>query len=50
LVGGGGGGREEVGLVGGVERIGEGEPGTERLVICRVNAYVVGFERCGRGR
>lgn len=44
--GGGRRGREEVHLVRGVERIREGKPGTERLVIGRVNAYVAGFECC----
>lgn len=34
----------EVRLVGGVEGIREGEPGTERLVIGRMKAYVAGFE------
>ena len=41
----GGGGRGEEGCsVRGVERIGEGEPGTERFVVGRVDAYVVCFE------
>lgn len=31
----------------GIERIREGEPSTERLVIGRFDAYVVGFECCG---
>lgn len=43
VVGGGGRGLE-VRLVGGVEGIREGEPGTERLVIGRMKAYVAGFE------
>ena len=44
---GGVGGSEEVGFVRGIERIREGEPGAERLVVGRFDAYVVGFECCG---
>jgi len=46
---GGSGRRLEVCLVGGVEEIREGEPGTERLVIGRMKAYVPGFECCDSG-
>ena len=45
--GGCGGASAEVGLVRGVERVREGEPGTERLVVGRLQADVVGFECCG---
>jgi hypothetical protein len=48
LVGGGRGGRDEVGLMGGVERIREDEPGTERLVVSCLKVYVAGFKCCGR--
>ena len=41
------GGCEEVGFVRGIERIREGEPGAERLVIRRFDAYIVGFKCCG---
>ena len=40
-------GCEEVSFVCGVKRICEGEPGAERLVIGRFDAYVVGFKCCG---
>jgi len=46
---GGRGRRLEVCLVGGVEWIRECEPGTERLVIGRMKAYVAGFECCDDG-
>lgn len=39
----------EVHLVGSVERVRKGEPGTECLVIGRVKAYIVGFECCDMG-
>ena len=35
-----------MGFVRGIERIREGEPGAEGLVIGRFDAYVVGFECC----
>ena len=39
-----GGAVRQVRFVRGVERVRKDEPGTERFVISRLNAYIVGFE------